>query len=346
MRQRLNVSASAAVAMVLASGSAQAGVLSASVPFHPIFGENYTIDIYRVAADLSSQGLSPAAGRLEPEGMVFHNGTLYVSGDGTPAETNGYLAAYAGGILSGLPTPQRFTVSVTNPSATAAYGPEGITVNTRGSGYGSFAGGQPTLVGVDNVISPVSRRVLAAMNTAAGTVDSPVVNGAFNYDDITFVPGADAASDRFFVIDASTDTVVGRFLSTSGMFETVGGTFPLPEQAKGVVFLSAADAALFSPLATGDSLLVAVSPDFAGDTNKLELYSLTGTLLASSSLPSGTGVGLFGNIESVAFDTATKRLFIGDENSSSSQIAVLTIPGPGAVGLGLVAGLAVARRRR
>lgn len=337
----------AVLALVAAAGAANAGVLSSTLTNKNIFGGIYNIDVYRVATDLSSQGLSPAAGRLEPEGMVFFNNTLYVTGDGSTAEANGYLAAYAGGNIASSPTGQRFTVTI--GSNTAAYGPEGVTVNTRGSGYGSFGvGSAPRLVGVDSVVSPVSQRVLGQMNTGGPSVDSPINNALFNFDDIAYIPGADAASDRFAVIDASGGSVQLSYYTTAASPAPTGiGSFALPTQAKGLLYLPASEAALFSPLATGDSLLVAISPEFAGDENILSLYSLSGSLIASSGLgAAGTGVGRLGNIESLAYDSVTKRLFIGDENGASSQIAVLTIPGPGAAMMVVAGGLVGLRRRR
>lgn len=347
-----------ALALVIAA-SARAGDFSATINQN-IFGSNYSIDIYRVANDiLGRTGAGSTAGRLEPEGMVFYNGVLYVSGDGSAAETNGFLAAYPAGNLGASPDVLgRYTVTVGNN--TAAYGPEGITVNTRGSGYGSFASGPGRLVGVDNVVSPVSSRVLGVMELSGGGMTDTFSGFAVNADDIAFVPGTSAASDRFAIIDGTnvrdtpTSSAYNRLIWYTADDSPVptGASFAIPLGAKGMLFLPAADAALFSPLATGDSILIASSPESDAVTlesfiNRLSLYSLDGTLLAESTLITGPGiVGRFGNIEALAFDSATRRLFIGDETGLNSQIAVLTIPAPGlaAMGLGL-AGLVVRRRR-
>ena len=341
----------AAVSFLLAAaGAANAGTLFSSIPNQDLFGYGYRVDIYRVATDLSSQNatapFSPAAGRLEPEGMTFYNGVLYVSGDGSTTETNGYLAAYAGGNIGALPTAVRHTVTIN--TATAAYGPEAITVNTRGSGYGAFSGSTPTLVGVDSVVSPVSQRVLGAIDVTTGPVGSPIASAAFNFDDAAFVPGASAAEDRFAFVDGSpagAPNLVYYTADASGPVAT-GQVFPLFVQAKGLVFIPAADAGLFIPGLNQDVLMICGGPDFAGDASRLGIFSLNGDLLGLSTLPSGTGAGRFGGIEALAWDSAGKRLFIGDENGTSSQIAVIQIPAPGAA---LVAGLGVlvaARRRR
>jgi hypothetical protein len=350
---------SAGAAMALFTGSAaMAGIPSATINQN-IFGSNYNVSIFRVGGDIVGRtGAGANAGRLEPEGMVFHNGTLYVSGDGSTAETNGYLAAYSGGNLAASPSVQgRFTATV--GSNTAAFGPEGLAVNTRGSGYGSFTGGAGRIVGADNVVSPVSTRVLGVYDLDTTTLTNTIPAFPVNADDITYVPGASASEDRFALIDG-TDV---RSSPTGSAFNNLvwytagntpvatGASFPIPLGAKGLLYLSAADAALFSPLATGDSLLVASSPASDSVTlesfiNRLSLYSLDGTLIAQSNIVTGAGiVGRFGNIEALAYDSSTRRLFLGDEASGNSQIAVLTIPAPG-VGAMLLAFAGVVSRRR
>lgn len=335
-----------AASLFALAGTSVAGTLFGTLPNQNVFGSSYNIEIYRVATDLSSQGLTPPAGRVEPEGMTFYNGTLYVASDGAAAEANGYLAAYAGGNLGAAPTGQRFTV--TSGANSAAYGPEGLTVNTRGSGFGSFApGGAARFVAIDSVIAPVSQRILGAMNTGNGQVEDGIASTTFNYDDIAYVPGASAAQDRFAVIDASGAPVV-RFLTTDSSPTLVGGSFALPTNSKGMVFLPAADAALFSSLATGDSLLISTGGvNISGVLfNRLSLYSLDGALIATSTIDAATGSVGFGEIEALAFDSATRRLFLGYENGASSQIGVFTVPTPGAAGVLGLAGLVLARRRR
>lgn len=320
------------------SASAQAGALFSVINNQNLFGSTYSIGIYRIGTDLLPNGP-----RLEPEGMVFHNGTLYVSGDAgataSPAESNGYVAAYAGGDLSVTPTALgQFS------SAGRAFGPEGITINTRGSGYGSFTGSQPNIVAVDSAGGSVGR-VLTVFNTSTTTVQD-TQSGFLNTDDIAYVPGASAGDDRFAIIDGATTPPSVKYFSTGSTPAALPGGFNLVNQAKGLLYLPQAEAALFTPLATTDVLLVGVSPDFVGDTNKLLMFRLDGTLIASADLPAGTGAGLLGNVEALAYDSVTKRLFIGDENNTSSQIAVLTIPAPGAAGLLGLGMLAMGRRRR
>jgi len=305
-----------------------------------IFGNSYNLDIFRVATDLPTG----TGARLEPEGMVFHNGVLYVSGDGTGTETNGYLARYAGGDLRFSPTAAGPFSSSNAAGTTGRFGPEGITVNTSGQGYGSFSGSTPNLVGVDNVTGGVGRQ-LAVMNLSSTTVQNQV-NGFVNADDITFVPGPVGGADRFAIIDGTAAIPAVAFYTTAAMPTVIGTGFNLPLGAKGLMFLSAADAALFSPLATDDALLVASSPDGVATSNRLSLYLLNGTLLGESALPTGLGAALLGNIEALAFDSATRRLFIGDETGANSQIAVLTIPSPSGLAMVALIVAMAARRRR
>lgn len=328
----------AAAAVVVVSGSATAGVETVGINNQNIFGHFYGVSIFRVADDLL-----PVGPQLQPEGMVFHDGVLYVSGDGgatsSPAEANGYIAAYPMGNIGATPTPVgQFALSG------RAIGPEGITINTRGSGYGSFSGATPNLIAVDNAGGSVGR-ILGVLNPAGPSVDD-VRSGFLNTDDIAFVPGATAADDRLAIIDGGSSPASLKWYSAGATPTLLAGGFDLVAQAKGLLYLPAADAARFSPNATGDALLVAVSPDFAGDTNKLLLYSLDGDLLDAAILPSGTGPGLLGNIEALAYDPLTRRLFIGDETGGNSQIAVLTIPSPGAAGILGLGVLAAFRRRR
>lgn len=342
-----SIAALGALALFAPLSTVQAGVLFSTIPSQNIFGTTYQVDIYRVTTDLSSQGFSPAAGRLEPEGMVWHNGVLYVTGDGSTAEANGYMAAYAGGNLGASPTATRYTASFVNAlgnTVSAAYGPEGITVNTRGVGIGGAGG----FVGIDSVVSPVSQRILASMPAGGGVVTNAQVGAAFNYDDITFVPGAanDGSEDRFAVIDASGTTPVLTYLSAATGLPTGVGSFPLADQDKGLLFLPAAQANLFIPGTDQDVLMVARGPVVAGDQGRLLLFSLTGTLLGDSPLPTGTGPGLLANIEALAYDPIGQRLFIGDENGTNSQIAVIQIPAPAAAALLGLGALVAGRRRR
>jgi hypothetical protein len=324
------------------AASASAGVLNNTVNA-TLFGANRTISIYRVANDLQ-----PSGPRLEPEGMTWYNGDLYVSGDAgslaSPSETNGYIARYIGGNLASTPVAVgQFTV-VNSTAGARPVGPEGITVNTRGVGYGAFAGTQPTLVAVDGFASPTGR-ILTSLDTATATTSNTIGNYPINSDDIAFVPGSSAASDRFAFIDGTGGANQIRFVSAADGTTALPGTFNLPNQSKGLLFLPASEAFWFGQ--SQDVLLVAVSPEFAGDSNLLNVYSLTGTLLSSTALPTGNAAsGLLQNIEALAWDPSTQRLFFGDENGVSSQIGVVVIPAPGAaavLGLGV---LAMGRRRR
>jgi hypothetical protein len=317
---------------------AEAGTLNATIPSLDIFGKAYKVDIYRVATDLA--GFGP---QLQPEGMTWFNGTLYVTGDagaqaapGSGTETNGYVAAYAGGTLTAAP-------AALGQFATGgrAIGPEAITINTRGSGYGSFTGSTPRLTVIDSAGGAVGR-ILAVLNPAGPAVED-IQSNFVNGDDIAYVPGATAAEDRFAVVEDGSPSPVINWYSTDATPTLLPGGFPLDVDAKGLVYLPQAEAALFSPLATTDCLMVS----FGGAPNQLRLYKLDGTLLASSSLPTGTGSGLFGSVEGLAWDPVGKRLFLGDENAASSQIAIVTaVPEAASAAMLLTAAAALVVRRR
>lgn len=339
-----SMSLCAAAAAAALAGTASAGVVVDNL-YTNIFGANYGIQIFRVASDLSGQGLSPAAGRLEPEGMAFYNGDLYVTGDGSTAETNGYMAKYVGGNLASTPVATRFTATV-NGTSFAGYGPEGIAVNTRRAA-GQLGAATGSFVGIDSVVSPVGTRILATMPAAGGVVTNNLTGAQLNYDDITFVPGAaaDGSEDRFAVIFSTTINTLPAirlsWLSASTGLPTGVGDFDLVDQDKGLLYLPADKANLFLPGVNQPVLLVSNGPGNGLD-NGLRMYSLTGTLLSSAVL---SGLN-FSSSEALAFDPATNRLYIGDENAASSNIAVLTIPAPGAAVLAGAAGLLAGRRRR
>jgi|GEM_PF-1263623 len=338
------VTAAAAMLLVTLAGASSASAqrpASSTIGGQSIFGGSYNIDIYRVGTDFSA---NPGTGvQLEPEGMVFHNGVLYVSGDGGATETNGFLASYAGGNLGFLPSVIGPFISANAAGTLGRFGGEGITINTRGAGYGSFGGTTPNIASIDNVISGVGRQ-LAVMNLTGISVQNQQ-NGFVNADDITFVLGTNASDDRFAIINAASAPVL-RYYSTGSTPTLLAGGFALPLGAKGLLHLSAVDAAKFSALATGEAFLVASSPEGALTTNRLTLYAMDGTLLVESMLPTGLGAGRLGNIEAIAFDSVTNRLFIGDEAGANSQIAVLTIPSPAGAAMVAMAGLMIARRRR
>lgn len=322
------------------AGGARAGTLFSTVANQNLFGNTYPMDIYRVANDL--QPLGP---RLEPEGMTWYNGNLYVTGDAsavtTPTESNGYVAVYPNGDLSLTPTPLgQFA------TGGRAIGAEGVTINTRGAGYGSFPGVAPLLTVVDNAGGSVGR-ILAALDPAGPSVGQ-IQSGFINSDDIAYVPGASAASDRFAVLNGGTTPPSIVWFSTDATPLALPGGFDLEEEAKGLVYLPKSQAKLFSSLADADCLMVGVGPN-NDNLNKLRLYDLAGNLLDSATIAAGTGPGLLGAIEALAFDPVSRTLFLGDENGASSQIAKITVPEPAsALLLGLAAALTatiVGRRR-
>jgi hypothetical protein len=343
MRTRSVVAVAAAVVASVA-GAASAGVLAQTIPNTNIFGSLYGVELYRVGGDLIASGGGP---RLEPEGLAFHNGVLYASGDGPAGETNGFLAAYAGGNLGAAPTAfGRFTVAAV-PSPLPVGG-EGLAINTRGSGYGSFTGITPKIATVDNPGGTVGR-ILGVHNLSSNQMESVVPAFPVNSDDITFVPGAasDGSQDRFALINAANTPAVITWYSTANTpAPTSGVSFSLPLGAKGLTFIPAASANLFLPGTNQDVLLVASSPEGAFTTNRLTLFTLDGLQLGESVLPTGANGQAFGNVEALAFDPVTNRLFLGDETANFGQIGVIVIPSPASAGLLALGGLAALRRRR
>lgn len=96
-----------------------------------LFGRVWHVTSYFVQDDLLASSKEDTF--LEPEGLAFRSGVLYVSGDREDDETSSRLALYnypVGGPLS-------FNRFVQMPNTSPNWwGPEGITFNTSGSGYG------------------------------------------------------------------------------------------------------------------------------------------------------------------------------------------------------------------
>jgi len=301
-----------------------------------LWGNSYSVKSYNVAGDLGA-GL-----QLQPESMHFYNGVLYVGGDRDAGETNGNLAAYNLGNVGAAPT-VRAIADASDNGTLRKWGPEGITVNTSGSGYGSFASGGPKLVSVEGA----GRRRAGVINL--GSSPAPVENiignspdPAFqNLDDISF----SSAADIFFGIDGDGSGNTVRRLNKNTL--AVESSFTLVTGgAKGMTVISAAFAQLLTGVSinTSQALLFAQKDGTgAAGVNRLSVYDTNGNIIGSEQGFNLSGLGISSEIEAIGVDEATGRIWVGDE--AARHIHEFTIPAPGSVGL-LVGGALIAGRRR
>jgi len=320
----------ASVAVLMAAGSALAGSISANGSVS-LYGNSYAITSWNIATDSASTAASPAFGA---EAMTFFNGVLYVGHDHDADRGRGQLVTFNPGATGNLASPTR--IQFGNGPA-GLWGPEGLTVNDSGAGFGSFASGSSVrLTGIDTRGSDF----FGVFNTGApGSALTPTAGPLSSFvalDDITFVGsrnqfagvaenGGDSSVLRYFDHDATTMTIT---------------TFSVPviDGAKGITTVSAAFAQLLTGQAASTAQALLVVSEFDG----LAVYNTDGSLIGTAeSLSSYLPVV---ELESVAVDEVNNLLFLGDETGTA--VHVVQIPAPGALAFVGIAALAGARRRR
>jgi len=326
----LGVCAAVAAVLVLA-GPASAGTL-VNTTSATLWGKTYEVSQWLVGNDLDA---IDSAYNLEPEGMTLHDGILYVAGDRDDDETFGNLAAYD--VLTTPGDLGSWTTIGTNPTGGDMWGPEGLTVNTSGAGYGA---GMGQLVSVE---SKGDDRV-GIIDLASGDILD--VNIIDSMDDIAYVP----TRDQFGVIveievGSDEELFLTYYDHTATTVTDSGVNFMLPPETKGLTVVSGdfAEMMLDMPVDEDEVLLFAAKAG-SGYDNRLHMYTLDGMLLGSVS-PFTAADEIAGEIEAIAVDEVNNLIYIGDEEAK--VIHVVQVPEPGALALllgGVVAGFA--RRRR
>jgi hypothetical protein len=283
-----------------------------------LFGRYWHVASYFVQDDLQQNANEDTF--LEPEGLVFDNGILYASGDRESDEAYGRLARYSrdsDGTLS-------FVSFLQMPSTLPDWwGPEGLTFNHSGSGYGSVA---DTLVSVERDTGQAG-----IIDLISGNVTSRVTVG--NAEDVTFLPGL----ARFAVLeDLGTSIAVVYRDSTMA---AAGQQFTAAPGTNGLVRLSASFGSWFTRTNRPTEVLLAVTK--ANPGNAILVYDPSGTQVGSQcNLPTSPKARIplggqfymllpaFGTVEAITVDEAGKVLFVGDE--SNTMIHVLTLGPPAA----------------
>ena len=300
-----------ALSMAALSGlTAFAGDDEGSVVLN-LFGRNYDVRTWYVRFDTP-------VGFVEPEGMTFYNGKLYIGTDDN--NTQGWLITYTPGPTGDLSVWDAIQMSLTCDLRNNIWGPEGITVNTGGVGYGAFTSGQPILVSLDSRgddrTATIDLNTSPALVCNIGPVPSP--------DDIAYVPSL----NQFVVLDdRDLDGIWALFFNhnASGLvFPPVNTWITGDLETKGlcVIPAEAANWLLCRSDLTGEYLLMSSTVGVPGTRNKLWVYDFSGNVL---------GVTVFeppnwGEIESVAYDPVNKIVYVGSEDTNRIHVFQLRPP--------------------
>lgn len=316
------------VALAGAASCAFAGNVTGSGTTN-LYGRAYSVTTWNINADATGN----SAAIFGAEGMTFHNGVLYVSHDHNANRASGRLVSYVPTALGDLSSP---TTTVMGSGPEGVWGPEGITVNTSGTGYGSFAAGQSVnLVGIDSR----GAGSFAVFNTGVAGSNGNALPVSGSYDDIAWV----GSVDKFGVVEevedpnGGPDAAVFRYVNKFTM--AAESAFAIPGGTKGVAVVSAAFA---SSLTGNNAFSTAEALLFVTEFDGLAFYDTEGNAIGS--LLTLSDYGAFGELESVAVDEANNLIFLGDE--AGTAIHVVQVPAPGALALLGMGGLIAGRRRR
>jgi hypothetical protein len=253
---------------------------------------------------------------LEPEGLAFAGQTLYVSGDREEDETDSRLAFYdhpLGGVLAFDSYLQMSIASDPN-----GWGPEGLTFNSSGSGYGSA---DDELVSVERDGS--GRAAIINLNTGNVT---DVVSTA-TPEDVTYL-----SSSAAFATPQDTGGPVSVAFHDE-WFVPSGTTITAAPTTNGAVAVSAAFASFLTRTSVSAESLLTVANGNPG--NAINVYALSGLAIGpqqdlpvepDARIPLGGGFFLvkpaFGTLAAVAVDeTASNEvLYLGDEGNSMLHV--------------------------
>jgi hypothetical protein len=283
-----------------------------------LFGRYWHVASYFVQDDLLQNANEDTF--LEPEGLVFESGLLYASGDRESDETYSRLARYA---LSAEGT-LSFEDFIQMPSASPNWwGPEGLTFNRSGVGYGSGAG---TMVSVERDAGQVG-----TIDLVSGSVSNRVSIG--NAEDVTFLPDR----GQFAILQDSGTSIAVAYRDAN--MTVTGVQFTVAPGTNGLVRLSASFGSWFTRTNQSAEVLLAVTK--ANPGNAILVYDSSGTQIGpqyplpttpKARIPLGGQFYMllpaFGTVEAITIDETGRTLFIGDE--SNTMIHVLTLgPPPG-----------------
>ena len=322
-------------ALALTASPTLAGVEQSTGTVSNLFGRSYTARQWNLTGDLGLNNAGTANRSVVLESLTVYNGQLFVGGDDDPGQFEGRILRYNAGPTGDLSSPSVITLS-------ASIGPEGLTINTGGTGFGAFTGPNPTLVAVEGG-APFRRATLDVVGNAATNTS---VNVPWEADDVAYI----AASGRFAVLQRNSAGQREVALYDAN-FSPLGGNFTVQSSslARPRAMATASNAFLSSltglNLVNGnDYLLIPNDRLTSGDpanTRRLTLWNATtGQFVASSTLQFPAALG---DMQSMTIDEANNIVYFGDQNQ---RIWAVAVPTPSAVALLGLAGLVAGRRRR
>lgn len=318
----------AAIAGLAIGASAFAGVVTNSGSL-ALYGNSYNVTTWDIRDD-SNASVTPRI--FGAEAMTFLNGNLYVAEDHSTNQGDGNLVIYTPGSAGDLTGSSRIAMG-TGPSG-QRWGPEGMTINSSGSGYGSFAPGSAARIAG---IETQGTDSFGVFDTGSpGSAPTNTQPSSPSLDDIAWV----GSRNQFAAIeDGAVDTSFLRFYDHSATSLTLT-TFRVGviDGAKGVATVSAA----FATSLTGAGVSTAEALLVVSEFDGFAFYNTDGTPIGSA-LTFGSYLPIT-ELESVAVDEANNLIFLGDE--AGSAIHVLQVPAPGTAAVFGLAMLGLARRRR
>lgn len=335
------------VVVMTAATFAYAGVVVGTGSTN-LWGRSASYRTWDVFLDASGGLSEPFIG--VPYDLAFHDGRLYMANNAEARYaaglsyqpgTAGDLTAATGLFTSGVPTLYRSLV-------------RSFAINTSGSGYGSFAGTQASLVGLARDVGFGLTTPVFSPSGGRWSMSSPPTLSGTTEVEIDYV----RSIDRF--VSLSTDgfgtaTVRVHPHSSNGI-AAAERSFSVPMsglpasmvQSVSIVSGGFASTLLGQSVSSSEVLLLAASPADLGFSDQLVLYvtDLSGVRIGGHAVIPNIGVPY---VKAITVDEANGLLFVGgraDFAPDSGVISVLTIPAPAIASMALGAGLLTTRRRR
>jgi hypothetical protein len=253
---------------------------------------------------------------LEPEGLAFADGWLYVSGDREADETDTRLGIYEHPVSGVLAFDSYLPMSIS--SDPDGWGPEGLTFNFSGSGYGS---------GSDELVSVERDGTGRAAIIDLGSGDVRDVLATSTPEGVAYL----SLGASFATLQDAGGPVTVAFHDE--WFVPSGTTVTVAPSTNGAAAVTAAFASFLTRTSVSGELLLTVTTGNPG--NAINVYALDGVAVApqqdlpvepKAKIPLGGGFYLvkptFGTVEAVAVDETNEVIYIGDEDNS--MVHVLT----------------------
>ncbi len=270
-----------------------------------LYGRWWHVDSFFVQDDL----LSGDDTFLEPEGLAFADGILYVSGDRGHYQTDSRLARYdyfGAGVLT-----FNSYLQMTIASDPNGWGPEGLVFNNSGSGYGS---GANQLVSVEKDGSGRAAIIDLVTGEVGGVVSMTAA------EDVAYL----VSQTGFSTLEDAGGPVAVAFYDET--FVPLGDTMTVAPATNGSVAVDAAFASFLTRKPISSECLLTVTS--ANPGNAINVYDLSGNAIGDQQglpvepkarIPMGGGFFLikpaFGTVEAITIYESQRVIYIGDEEN-------------------------------